>query len=99
MSSRLDQPLDSIIDSQKKHQKRNIRRKPQRVAPVGGVKKTVKPAKTGVKPAAGPAPRAPKNSKIIISNMPSDVREAQIKVRALLRYKIFYELKTGLILQ
>jgi len=80
MSSRLDQPLDSIIDSQKKQHKRNNPRRKQRVAPVGGVKKTVRPAKPAVKPTTGPASRAPKNSKIIISGMPIDVREAQIKV-------------------
>lgn len=79
MSARLDQSLDSIIDSQKKT-KRTTRRNKPRAAPVGGVKKTLKPARPAVKPAAGPSSRAPKNSKIVVSSLPFDVTENQIKV-------------------
>lgn len=78
MSARLDQSLDSIIDSQKKA-KRNLRRNKPKAAPVGGVKKAIKPAKPAVKPASGPAQRAPKNSKIVVSSLPLDVTETQIK--------------------
>jgi len=81
MSGRLDQSLDSIIDGQKKA-KRELqrRRKPvkTRAAPVGGVKKSTKPVKPAVKTgsAAGAHPQA---SKIVVSGLPFDVNEAQIK--------------------
>lgn len=79
MSARLDQSLESIIDS-RKGAKRNLRRHKPKAAPVGGVKKAVKPAKPAVKPTSGPAPKAPKNSKIVVSSLPFDVTETQIKV-------------------
>lgn len=85
MSGRLDQTLDSIIDSQKKAKRNNPRRKAPRPAPVGGVKKAVKPNKSAVKTAASAAPRAPRNSKIVVSGLPLDVSESQIKVRRCLR--------------
>lgn len=78
MSARLDQSLDSIIDSNKKAKRTQRRHKPTK-APVGGVKKAVKPAKSAVKVVAGPAPKAPKNSKIVVSMLPLDVTENQIK--------------------
>ncbi|KEF55506.1 uncharacterized protein A1O9_08256 [Exophiala aquamarina CBS 119918] len=83
MSGRLDQSLDSIIDSQKK-QKREARRrkvgKPQATAaPVGGVKKSTRPVKSAIKPTAGALAQS-KSSKIVVSGLPHDVNEAQIKV-------------------
>ena len=72
MSGRLDQSLDSIIDSQKKAKKEQHRRRKPAVkvrAPVGGVKKTIKPAKPAVKPAAAAA-NAP-SSKIVVSGLVS----------------------------
>jgi len=79
--ARIDQSLDSIIDSQKKAKRTTRRNKPNtRAAPIGGVKKTLKPARPAVKPATGPAARAPKNSKIVVSSLPLDVTENQIKV-------------------
>lgn len=82
MSARIDQSLDSIIDSQKKAKRPNNarRNKPNKPAPVGGVKKAVKPVRSAVKAAVAPAARAPKNSKIVVSSLPFDVTETQIKV-------------------
>ncbi|RMZ85611.1 hypothetical protein DV737_g540, partial [Chaetothyriales sp. CBS 132003] len=80
MSGRLDQSLDSIIDSQKKAKKEALRRRKVAVkvkAPVGGVKKTVKPAKPAVKAAA--TATQSQSSKIVVSGLPFDVNEAQIK--------------------
>ncbi|KAK5042896.1 hypothetical protein LTR84_012398 [Exophiala bonariae] len=84
MSGRLDQSLDSIIDSQKKQKRENRNRgrkvgKPQTTAaPVGGVKKSTRPVKSAIKPAAG-ATTLSKTSKIVVSGLPHDVNEAQIK--------------------
>ncbi|EXJ94312.1 hypothetical protein A1O1_02706 [Capronia coronata CBS 617.96] len=82
MSGRLDQSLDSIIDSQKKA-KRDVRRRKVgkgagASAPVGGVKKSTRPAKSAIKPAVGSF-ALPKSSKIVVSGLPHDVNEAQIK--------------------
>ncbi|RMD44905.1 hypothetical protein DV735_g23, partial [Chaetothyriales sp. CBS 134920] len=80
MSGRLDQSLDSIIESQKKAKKEAHRRRKVGVkakAPVGGVKKTTKPAKPTVKAAA--AASQSQSSKIVVSGLPLDVNEAQIK--------------------
>ncbi|KAL2418625.1 hypothetical protein ABEF91_004671 [Exophiala dermatitidis] len=82
MSGRIDQSLDSIIDSQKKAKREVRRRKVGKptgaTAPVGGVKKSHKPAKSAIKPAAGTLIQA-KTSKIVVSGLPHDVNEAQIK--------------------
>lgn len=74
MSGRLDQSLDSIIDSQKKQKRENRNRgrkvgKPQATAaPVGGVKKSTRPVKSAIKPAAGATPVS-KTSKIVVSGL------------------------------
>ncbi|KIW11858.1 hypothetical protein PV08_09131 [Exophiala spinifera] len=82
MSGRLDQPLDSIIESQKKAKREARRRKVGKpsgaTAPVGGVKKSTKPVKAAIKPVAGVA-SSNKSSKIVVSGLPFDVNEAQIK--------------------
>lgn len=77
MSGRLDQSLDSIIDSQKKA-KREARRRRVRpgkpgvvVAPVGGVKKATKPAKAVVKGVSGGPSAVPRESKIVVSGLVS----------------------------
>lgn len=81
MSARIDQSLDSIIDSQKKAKRpNNARRNKPKPAPVGGVKKAIKPVRSAVKATIAPAGRAPKNSKIVVSSLPFDVTETQIKV-------------------
>lgn len=72
MSGRLDQSLDSIIDSQKKAKRETRRRKVGKptgtVAPVGGVKKATKPVKSAIKPSAGVAAQ-PRSSKIVVSGL------------------------------
>jgi hypothetical protein len=104
-NAKLDQSLDSILAARKKNAPRraNLRRRAAvgtkaTAPPVGGVKKTVRPAKKveNLKTTAKQAPR--RDSKIIVSNLvctqrhatkrlltnilkPSDVNEAQIKVR------------------
>ncbi|KIW33584.1 uncharacterized protein PV07_00422 [Cladophialophora immunda] len=82
MSGRLDQSLDSIIDSQKKAKREARRRKVPKstgpTAPVGGVKKATKPVKSTIKPSAGAASQS-RSSKIVVSGLPFDVNEAQIK--------------------
>ncbi|KIY03932.1 uncharacterized protein Z520_00624 [Fonsecaea multimorphosa CBS 102226] len=82
MSGRLDQSLDSIIDSQKKAKRearrRNVGKSTGSTAPVGGVKKATKPVKSAIKPSAGAASQS-RPSKIVVSGLPFDVNEAQIK--------------------
>ena len=72
MSGRLDQSLDSIIDSQKKAKREARRRKVGKstgaTAPVGGVKKATKPVKSAIKPAAGSTAQA-RSSKIVVSGL------------------------------
>lgn len=72
MSGRLDQSLDSIIDSQKKAKREGRHRKVGKragvTAPVGGIKKTTKPVKSAIKPVAG-ATSQPKSSKIVVSGL------------------------------
>jgi THO complex subunit 4 len=74
MSGRLDQTLDSIIDGQKKAKREARRRKVGKpagtAAPVGGIKKSTRPAKSVIKPAAGTIPQ-PKSSKIVVSGLVS----------------------------
>ncbi|KAG5982116.1 hypothetical protein E4U55_002276 [Claviceps digitariae] len=84
MSSKLDKPLDDIVSA--KRQSARNRRSTQRrstgakpTAPVGGIQKNSKPARgTAAKPA--PAKLAGSGeSKVIVSNLPKDVSEQQIK--------------------
>uniref|UniRef100_A0A098E4K5 RRM domain-containing protein n=1 Tax=Gibberella zeae (strain ATCC MYA-4620 / CBS 123657 / FGSC 9075 / NRRL 31084 / PH-1) TaxID=229533 RepID=A0A098E4K5_GIBZE len=85
MSGKLDQALDDITQAQRRGARRrsNPRRaagRPAAAAPIGGIQKNTKPARgSGAKPA--PAKAAPTNSdsKIIVSNLPKDVSEQQIK--------------------
>jgi hypothetical protein len=73
MSGRLDQPLDSIIESQKKAKREARRRKvggkpAGATAPVGGVKKSARPVKNAIRPTAGALPHT-KSSKIVVSGL------------------------------
>jgi hypothetical protein len=71
MSGRLDQSLDSIIDSQKKAKReQQRRRKPVKKAPVGGVKKAVKPTKPALK-SGGASAGQTQASKIVVSGLVS----------------------------
>ncbi|PHH52438.1 mRNA export protein mlo3 [Ceratocystis fimbriata CBS 114723] len=93
MSALLDKSLDEIVSSNKKNNanknsRRGARRstgaRPAAVAPAGGVQKNSKAArqpasKNQVKPTqAKPAP-VNSDSKVIVSNLPKDVSEQQIK--------------------
>ena len=72
MSGRLDQSLDSIIDGQKKAKREVRRRKVPKptgtTAPIGGVKKATRPAKSAIKPAAGAFGQG-RVSKIVVSGL------------------------------
>ncbi|RVX74297.1 hypothetical protein B0A52_02129 [Exophiala mesophila] len=83
MSGRLDQSLQSIIDTSNKAKREARRRKgvkPKTTAavPVGGVKKTTRPVKSAIKPTTGQT-QPSRNSKIVVSGLPHDVNESQIK--------------------
>ncbi|KAF4435970.1 hypothetical protein F53441_13356, partial [Fusarium austroafricanum] len=86
MSGKLDQALDDITQAQRRSQRRrtNPRRgaagRPAAAAPVGGIQKNTKPARgAGAKPAPAKATPTNSDSKIIVSNLPKDVSEQQIK--------------------
>ncbi|KAM0076704.1 RNA-binding RNA annealing protein [Fusarium odoratissimum] len=85
MSGKLDQALDDITQAQRRSARRrpNQRRgagRPAVAAPVGGIQKSTKPARgTGAKPAPAKATPTNSDSKIIVSNLPKDVSEQQIK--------------------
>ncbi|KAG9567071.1 hypothetical protein KCU97_g16543, partial [Aureobasidium melanogenum] len=83
MSSKLDQSLEEIAGSRRNDARRNRRGGKPRVS-TGGVTKNAaaaKPAGRQPKAAAivGAALPATGESKIIVSNLPSDVTEQQIK--------------------
>jgi THO complex subunit 4 len=89
MSARLDQSLDEIIKVQRQtsgaRAGRRTRRggaagRPAAVAPASGVKKTPKQAKGAVKAIPTGPSGASGEGKILISGLPKDVNEAQIKV-------------------
>ncbi|KAK8193037.1 hypothetical protein IWZ00DRAFT_505564 [Phyllosticta capitalensis] len=86
MADKLNQSLDDIL---KANRRKNVRAKGARrsvggkpaaaAAPVGGVKKKTKVSKPSAQPIpTGPA-KASGDSKILVSNLPHDVDEAQIK--------------------
>ncbi|POS71532.1 RNA recognition domain-containing protein [Diaporthe helianthi] len=85
MSGKLDQSLDEILSTNKRTPaggRRSTRKtaRPAAAAPVGGVKKNTKPARgAAAKPSSGRASKPPGESKIIVSNLPKDVSESQIK--------------------
>ncbi|KAJ4269611.1 RNA-binding RNA annealing protein [Fusarium torreyae] len=86
MSGKLDQALDDITQAQRRSARRrsnNPRRstgRPAAAAPVGGIQKNTKPARgAGAKPAPAKATPTNSDSKIIVSNLPKDVSEQQIK--------------------
>ncbi|KAK4221795.1 hypothetical protein QBC38DRAFT_491393 [Podospora fimiseda] len=88
MAGKLDQSLDEILSSQRKNQQG--RRKSQRrsvganrptpTAPAGGIQKNTRPARNATKPGTtGKGAGLVGESKIVVSNLPKDVSEAQIK--------------------
>lgn len=85
MSSKLDQSLEDISKSRRQSGRGANRRRSSAAkatttkAPVGGIKKSTKPARGGAKGTAI-GPTSPVNeSKIIVSGLPHDVSEASIK--------------------
>ncbi|MCJ1456341.1 hypothetical protein MMC28_006702 [Mycoblastus sanguinarius] len=87
MSGKLDQSLDDILSTRRNTARRGRggRRGPNttRVAtatPVGGIQKNVRGTKAAAKVAVPSGPAAGNgDSKIIVSNLPPDVNEVQIK--------------------
>jgi len=85
MSGKLDQSLDEIATAQRRSA--GARRNPQRrasrptiAAPIGGVRKLQKIARgPGAKATNAKAAPISSDSKIIVSNLPKDVSEQQIK--------------------
>ncbi|KAI3327766.1 RNA recognition domain-containing protein [Xylariaceae sp. AK1471] len=86
MSGKLDQSLDEILSTQRRAvgRRRGTQRRsagrPAATAPVGGVQKTSKQPRNAATKQA-PAKNAGGNgeSKVVVSNLPKDVNEAQIK--------------------
>ncbi|KAI0799901.1 hypothetical protein GGR55DRAFT_471906 [Xylaria sp. FL0064] len=85
-SGKLDQPLDEIISTQRRAvggRRRSQRRtagRPVAAAPVGGVQKTSRqPRNAATKQAPAKAAGGNGESKVVVSNLPKDVNEAQIK--------------------
>ncbi|WYZ36580.1 hypothetical protein EsH8_II_000086 [Colletotrichum jinshuiense] len=88
MSGKLDQSLDEILSTQRRtaggprrrSQRRSTGGRPAAAAPVGGVQKTSKPARAAAnKPNAAKPAQGTGDSKVIVSNLPKDVNEQQIK--------------------
>ncbi|KAF4125842.1 THO complex subunit 4 [Geosmithia morbida] len=84
MSGKLNQSLDEITASQRKvaggrrrNQRRGTTRASVPTAPAGGIKKATKGGRNAP-PAQAAPPRG--DSKVIVSNLPKDVTEQQIKV-------------------
>ncbi|KAL2159994.1 hypothetical protein VTH06DRAFT_1649 [Thermothelomyces fergusii] len=86
MSGKLDQSLDEILSSQRRNngRRRSARRssgaaKPTATAPAGGIQKNTKPARGTNKPTPAKGVGLTGESKIVVSNLPKDVSEGQIK--------------------
>ncbi|KAI9828099.1 MAG: hypothetical protein M1832_003626 [Thelocarpon impressellum] len=90
MSGKLDQALDEIVSINKRQSvgaRRGRRGAAGRaagrpavpVAPVSGIKKATRPTRTSVRVAVPSGPAAGGDSKVIVSNLPMDVNEGQIK--------------------
>jgi THO complex subunit 4 len=87
MSGKLDQSLDEILSTQRRSAVRGRRgrrvptagRTTAVVPPVGGIKKTTKQARGGIKAVPTGPSGGNGDSKIQVSNLPKDVNEAQIK--------------------
>ncbi|KAK4122699.1 hypothetical protein N657DRAFT_598414 [Parathielavia appendiculata] len=87
MSGKLDQSLDEILTSQRRNQqgrRRSTRRaagadRPAPAAPAGGIQKNAKPARGAAKPTPAKTAGLTGESKIMVSNLPKDVSEGQIK--------------------
>jgi THO complex subunit 4 len=86
MSGKLDQSLDEILSTQRRNanKRRGTRRtsvgnRPAPTAPAGGIQKKPQPARNSTKPTPAKGAGIVGESKIMVSNLPKDVSEAQIK--------------------
>ncbi|KAK4142969.1 uncharacterized protein C8A04DRAFT_29369 [Dichotomopilus funicola] len=88
MSGKLDQTLDEILTTQRRNQqgrRRSTRRtagsttRAAPTAPAGGVQKSTKATRGANKPTPAKGAGQTGESKIMVSNLPRDVSEAQIK--------------------
>ncbi|OAT01228.1 uncharacterized protein BDCG_16984 [Blastomyces dermatitidis ER-3] len=86
MADKLDKSLDDILSTRRAARRGSQRRRDtrasrasQNAAPVGGVKKTVRNAKSTSKATPTGPSMGLGESKIIVSGLPSDVNEANIK--------------------
>ncbi|KAI1083740.1 RNA recognition domain-containing protein [Whalleya microplaca] len=87
MSGKLDQSLDEILSTQRRGAggrggRRSVRRsagRPTTTAPVGGVQKTSKPRAASTKQTPAKTAGGSGESKVVVSNLPKDVTESQIK--------------------
>ncbi|OAX80736.1 hypothetical protein ACJ72_04920 [Emergomyces africanus] len=87
MTDKLDKSLDDILSTRRASRRGTQRRRDAKssrashnAAPVGGVKKTVRNAKSASKSIPTGPSMGLGESKIIVSGLPSDVNEANIKV-------------------
>ncbi|KAF2842377.1 hypothetical protein M501DRAFT_410103 [Patellaria atrata CBS 101060] len=85
MSGKLDKSLDDIVSSRRARRQRSRRAgadgktQVSITTPIGGVRKSLKNSKSGAKASVPTGPAASGDSKIIVSNLPTDVSETQIK--------------------
>ncbi|KAK1832177.1 hypothetical protein QBC39DRAFT_371279 [Podospora conica] len=86
MSGKLDQTLDEILSTQRRNanKRRSTRRtsvgnRPAPAAPAGGVQKKPQPGRNGTKQTPAKSGGLVGESKIMVSNLPKDVSEGQIK--------------------
>ncbi|KAL6799208.1 hypothetical protein GGI42DRAFT_355557 [Trichoderma sp. SZMC 28013] len=87
MSTKLDKPLDEIVSAKRRDsvRRRSLRRsttgRPAPTAPAGGIQKTAAKNSRGSAAKATPIKAAipSGDSKVIVSNLPKDVTEKQIK--------------------
>ncbi|KAI1471355.1 uncharacterized protein F4812DRAFT_467460 [Daldinia caldariorum] len=84
MSGKLDQSLDEIVSTQRRaggKGRQNPRRSTRRTttAPVGGVQKTSRQPRTAAAKQIPAKATANGESKVVVSNLPKDVNESQIK--------------------
>lgn len=85
MSTNLDKSLDELVSTRRQRNRRGSARRPgaakstKPTVPVGGVQKTTKTTKVPGKNNQSGRSSVLKESKIIVSGLPSDVNEANIK--------------------
>ncbi|KAK0706439.1 hypothetical protein B0T26DRAFT_454164 [Lasiosphaeria miniovina] len=86
MSAKLNQSLDEILSTRaaasrrgRPSTRRSTGTRPANSAPAGGIQKNTKPARNAGKPTGGKGAGFTGESKVIVSNLPKDVSEAQIK--------------------